>query len=48
MRDATKLIVGVFQEFYSIVYLNSGLSFKKKKEYYSYAIIFKKVKRFKW
>lgn len=38
----------LFQEFYGVIFLNSGNTLKKKKEYYYYAVKFKTAKKFKW
>ena len=38
----------IFQELYNIVFLNTGYSLKKKKEYYNYALLYIKIKKFKW
>lgn len=40
--------VKVFKEFYAILFLNNGLSCKKKKEYYGYALLYKKIRKFRW
>lgn len=48
LRVGSTFFVKIFQEFYDILFLNSGLSYKKKKEYYGYSMLYKKVHKFKW
>jgi ribosomal protein S7 len=38
----------IFNEFYAVVFLNSGVSLKKKLQHYEYGSLYKKSKRFKW
>lgn len=47
-RKEKFLSLRIFQEFYSIIFFNTGNTLKKKKEYYQYAILYKSIKKFKW
>jgi ribosomal protein S7 len=48
MRKEKKWSLKLFQEFYDIIFNQTGKAFLKKKETYKYAVLFKTAKKFKW
>jgi len=47
-RKEKFLSLKILQEFYGIIFFNTGNTLKKKKEFYQYAIMYKTIKKFKW
>lgn len=48
IRQENNLSLKIYNEFYDVLFNNSGNSLKKKKDYYKYVILFKTIKKFKW
>jgi len=48
VRHEKKLILKIVNELYGISFLTLGESLKKKNEFYTFGVMFKTAKRFKW
>lgn len=48
MQTSGSLKFNIFKEMYAINVFKASLSQKKKKEYYKYAVMYKRNKQFKW